>query len=174
MTIDLNFYFVEMAEYKLIYQRRTVFLLSHASIFLMGTEGNCTQRQIYNSFIHHLNWNCFVNAKWLPDIILSQRAPSQMIRGPEIRLWFVFFFLWERSKINQVDRVKKKSTTTRCEICPKLTVNDADLFIKSVLCSFSILTLNRWMPVGTCWIYTEAVTQRTPRTEKLPVTERLF
>ena len=37
-----------------------------------------------------------------------------------------FFFLWERLKINQADicifKVKKKNTTTRCEICPNLKV----------------------------------------------------
>ena len=27
-------------------------------------------------FPHHLSWSCFVNKKWLPEIILSQRAPS--------------------------------------------------------------------------------------------------
>ena len=27
-------------------------------------------------FTHHLRWSCFVNTKCLPEIILSQRAPS--------------------------------------------------------------------------------------------------
>ena len=82
------------------------------------------------------------------------------------RLWFVFFFLWKRLKFNQVDiyifKVKRNSTTTRCEICPKLTIKATKrcwfccsgvFIVNFVLCSFSILTLNRWMPVGTCCIH---------------------
>ena len=88
--------------------------------------------------------------------------------GP--RSAFDIFFLWEtllkRLKFNQVNifilKVKKKSTKTRYEFCPKLPIKApkrlkfcrSGVFIANfVLCTFSILTLKSWMPVGTCCIH---------------------
>ena len=86
------------------------------------SHGNWRQKHTEAAlrFLHQLNWSCMINAKWLPDI-LSQRALSSLI--------WVFFLrgtLPKRLKFNQVDififKVKKKSTITRYEICPKFTI----------------------------------------------------
>ena len=72
----------------------------------------------------------------------------------------------KENKVNQVDinifKVKKKSARTRCEICPNLTIKvpkrryfcrSVAFIVNFVLWSFSILTLNRWMPLGACCIH---------------------
>ena len=88
--------------------------------------------------------------------------------GP--RSAFDFFFLWEtllkRLNFNQVSiyilKVKKNSTKTRYEVCPKLPIKapkrrkfcrSGVFIVNFVLCTFSILTLKSWMPVGTCCIH---------------------
>ena len=42
------------------------------------SHGNWRQKHTEAAlrFLHQLNWSCIINAKWLPDIILSQRALS--------------------------------------------------------------------------------------------------
>ena len=88
--------------------------------------------------------------------------------GP--RSAFDFFFLWEtllkRLKFNQVSiyilKVKKKSTKTRYEVCSKLPIKapkrrkfcrSGVFIVNFVLCTFSVLALKSWMPVGTCCIH---------------------
>ena len=38
------------------------------------------------ALLHHLSWNCFLSRSWPPEIILSQKASSQMICASMIRL----------------------------------------------------------------------------------------
>ena len=89
-----------------------VFLLSHASNFLMWTE-NRGSFTIPSSSKLQLLCQCEMTS-WYYTV-----AKSSIVDD-------LFFFLWERLKFNQVDiylfEVKKKGTTTRCEICPKLTI----------------------------------------------------
>ena len=86
-----------------------VFLHFHASKFLMGTEDNSEQRHftIPSSYKLELLCQCEMTS-WYYIVTKS------------------FCLLWERLKFNQVDinifKVKKKSNTLTCEICPKITI----------------------------------------------------
>ena len=101
-----------------------VFLLSHASNFLMGTEDNSIQRQLYDSFIIYVGAALPMRNDFL-ILYCHKELHRRWSVGPRSPL-VCFFFLWERLKFNQVDiyifKVKRNSTTTRCEICPKLTI----------------------------------------------------
>ena len=92
---------------------------------------------------------------WYYIVTKSSIVDNLSVRDPTKRL-----------KFNQVNiyifKVKKKSTKIRFEICPKLTIKAAKwrkfylsgvFIVNFVLCNFSILTLNNWMPVGTCCIH---------------------
>ena len=69
------------------------------------------------------------------------------------------FFLWERLKSNQDDiyifKVKKKSTTTRCETCPVLTIkapnntNFVALVPLLLTLYFVVFLFQLW--TGECW-----------------------
>ena len=104
---------------------------------------------------------------WYYIVTKSSIVDDLWVQDPAV---VFFFFLWEtlpkRLKFNQADiyifKVKKKSTRARCEICPKLTIKapkqrkycrSGVFIVNFVLCIFSILTLNSWMPVGTCFIH---------------------
>ena len=105
-----------------------VFLLSHASNFLMGTEDNSIQRQLYDSFIIYVGAALPMRNDFL-ILYCHKELHRRWSVGPRSGCGF-FFFLWEtlpkRLKFNQADiyifKVKKKSTRARCEICPKLTI----------------------------------------------------
>ena len=86
-----------------------VFLHSHASKFLMGTEDNSKQRHF----------------------TIPSSSKLELLCQCEMTSWYYivtksFYLLWERLKFNQVNinifKVKKKSNTTTCEICPKVTI----------------------------------------------------
>ena len=96
-----------------------------------------------------------------------------MIWGSVIRLWFIWFLcktLPKRLKFNKGDiyifKVKKNSTRKRCEICSKLTIKTPNgttfIVLVSLLLSwtyftpwssFSILTLNNFMPADNFCIH---------------------
>ena len=94
--------------------------------------------------------------------------------GSEIRLWFVCFLcktLPKRLKFNAIAiymfKVTKKNTRTRSEIRSKLTRHQNDtnfvvlvsllltlkIFFFTPCSSFSMLTLNKWMPAGICCVH---------------------
>ena len=98
-----------------------VFVFLHASNVIIATEDNSRQADL--PFLDRLDWSCFDNTFWLPNI-LSQIAPSKMIWGSKIGHWLVCFLcktLPKRLKFDKFDiymfKGKKKVTKTICEIC---------------------------------------------------------
>ena len=104
---------------------------------------------------------------WYYNVTKSSIVDDLWVRDPPL---VCFFFLWERLKFSQVDicifKVKKKSTTTKCEICV--------FIVNFVLCSFAILTLNRWMPVGICCIHFHVYRRSRPEVFFKKSVRRIF
>ena len=104
-----------------------VFFLPHASNFIMETEIIAYRDR---STIHTSSKLELLCQQKMTDIIFSQRSPSQMIRGPRSASAFFCFLcktLPKRLKVNKINIYMlkvwhQKSTRTKCEICPNLTI----------------------------------------------------
>ena len=137
-----------MPEYKWIYQRRTVPQQRKQWIIFSRTEKRkkvpiCEMLESSGFFstpmLPNFSWKIIaLKMQWRTEDNSKQRhftIPSssklELLCQCEMTSWYYivtksFYLLWERLKFNQVNinifKVKKKSNTTTCEICPKVTI----------------------------------------------------